>query len=322
MNIKQYSIGQTFGIPAYDKFVVEGYEPDPKKQGFIHIPKQEDHFKLRREFLRDIAAWWKASLDGRIDDGFLCYGPAGSGKTTSINYFASGLNIPVIEMTAHERMDVEDLLGGQTMIGGDLLPVDGPLTRAAKNGWWFLLNEGDAMDPSQQIALNEIVRGKPFTIPQTGETVVPHKNFRFLVTANTNFGGDETGSFHGTKQQNVAFGDRFFVTELNYPTEEEEVSVITKKHPEVVEPIARLMVKFANDIRKSYTGEVETGEPIELTMSTRTLLRWAYFTGFFAGGENPIDYALQKSYSLKLSPESRFKVHELLQRHTDDLASV
>lgn len=317
MQEKLYPLNTTFGISCPKEITTVGFEVNPSDPGFDYIPEVEPHFQHRPDFLRDLLGWWQCTLDKHLDqDGFLCYGPQGSGKTSGITQTAAMLNIPCIEVTGHERLEVEELLGGNTIIGGDMMYVDGPLTTAARNGWWFVLNEGDALDPSQQIALNEIVRGRPFTLP-TGEVVKPSKHFRFLATANTNFGGDLSGMFQGTKRQNVAFSDRFFITELDYPTPEMEEAVIEARLPSVSETGRKKMVEFANLVRKLFKGESAEGHEggcIEVTMSTRTLLRWAHYTTFFQATDVPVEYALDRAFALKAEPQTREVLHELLQR--------
>ena len=72
----------------------------------------------------------------------------------------------------------------------------GPLALAMRHGGLFLLDEFDLLDPSTAAGLNSILDGSPLCIPENGgEIIEPHEMFRFVATANTNGGSDETGLY-------------------------------------------------------------------------------------------------------------------------------
>jgi cobaltochelatase CobS len=215
-------------------------------------------------------------------------------------------------------METPELLGGfklNAQGGMDWIP--GPITLAAKNDGWVLIDEGDLLDPAALAGLNAIAEGRPFLIPETGELVTPGPNFRLFLTANTNGGGDATGLYQGALRLNLAFMDRFYIAEFGYPAEETEISIIAKLFPSITEEIRARMVAFANDIR----GLFVKGET-EVTLSTRTLLRWAKITTFIApaaaktkGAPNPLSHALDRALGFRAEATSRKGLHEVLQRH-------
>ena len=58
-----------------------------------------------------------------------------------------------------------------------------------------------------------------------------------------------------------------------------EKDLLVKLHPALPEHIAVKMVDFANEIRKQFIGASDSyTDTIEVTLSTRTLLRWADLT--------------------------------------------
>ncbi len=78
---------------------------------------------------------------------------------------------------------------------------------------------------------------------------------------------------------NLAWLDRFMLCEVNYPDAVVEKALLVKLHPALPEHIVVKMVDFANEIRKQFIGASDSyTDTIEVTLSTRTLLRWADLT--------------------------------------------
>jgi cobaltochelatase CobS len=71
------------------------------------------------------------------------------------------------------------------------------------------------------------------------------------------------------------------------------------------------MVALAGEVRKLFIG----GQ-IEVTMCTRSLVRWASLSSFFKAkpGINPLIYALDRALGFRAEEESRQALHELCQR--------
>ncbi len=129
-------------------------------------------------------------------------------------------------------MEVAELVGHYTAIGGDLVWQDGPLTVAMRYGHWFVLDELDLIDPAVVAGLNTIVEGAPLVVAENGgEVVQPHEDFRFIATGNTAGSGDATGLYQGTLRQNLAFMDRFWVVEVGYPSPVQEEEILKKSVP-------------------------------------------------------------------------------------------
>lgn len=313
MEKQMYGIGETFGIKADTAATVPGFKVDPASPTAQFVPAVDSNYKFTTESLRDILAWVKLSDIGLLEnEGFLSFGPKGAGKTSLILQVAARLGVPVIEVTGHGRLEVEDLLGRNTVVGGDILFQDGPFTTAARLGCWVLINEIDAIDPSQQVGLNSLAERRPFLIPQTGETVVPHPDFRVLATANTNLAGDSNGAFAGTQRQNSAFADRFMFSECGYPSPDAELEIIQGLVPGLPPELAKVLINVANVVRKHYVE----GE-LDITLSTRSLVRWGKLTWAFskaAGISSPVVYAMHRAFGFQSDADSRVILEEILQR--------
>ena len=74
------------------------------------------------------------------------------------------------------------------------------------------------------------------------------------------------------------------------------------------------MVSFANEVRKLFMGDADSYEnTIEVTLSTRTLIRWADLALKFQGIE-PLSYALDRALTFKATRSTRVMLHELVHR--------
>ena len=123
----------------------------------------------------------------------------------------------------------------------------------------------------------------------------------------------------GTGRMNLAWLDRFMLCEVNYPDAVVEKDLLVKLHPALPEHIVVKMVDFANEIRKQFIGASDSyTDTIEVTLSTRTLLRWADLTLRFQPlahqGIQPLSYALDRALGFRASRPTRAMLHELLQR--------
>lgn len=306
-------ISEVFAIDAPAEAVVDVYSAPSH-----FTPKRDDLYQFRPEILSDILAWWK--LSGELNDGLYLTGPTGSGKSSVICQIAARLNWPVQRLTAHSRLEMPEMIGHHVVIDGDLVWQDGPLTIAMRDGHLFLLDEFDLLDPGTAAGLNGIVEGSPLVIAENGgELIMPHPDFRFIATGNTNGGGDRMGLYQGTMQQNVALMDRMWVVEVGYPTVAMEKAILYKACPNIPQAILDTMINVANEIRTMFMGEDGNPGAIDVTMSTRTLLRWAHMTWFFQGkakqGIKPVDYALDRALANRANPETKSALHEIVQRH-------
>ncbi len=282
-----------------------------------YTPVMESSYQFH-ESSRDIIVWFLMENA----DPLYVYGPVGCGKSSLIRQLSARLNYPVFEINGHERMEMADLIGHLSVQEGSMRFEYGPLAKAMKMGGLFLFNEIDLCSPSTLAGLNTILDGAPLCIAENGgELITPHPLFRFVATANTNGSGDDTGLYQGTQRQNLAWLDRFMLCELGYPSEEVEKDLLCAHYASLPQEIAYKMVDYAREVRKLFMGEnshSNFSSQIEVTFSTRTLLRWAELTLRFQPlahqGIQPITYALDRALGYRASRETRALLHELAQR--------
>lgn len=281
-----------------------------------HTPAVDSDY-LFHDAMRELVVWFM-----NPSDPLYVFGPTGSGKSSLIRQVAAKLNYPVFEITAHGRLEFADLAGHLTVENGSMRFQHGPLALAMTFGGLFLLNEIDLLDPATAAGLNGVLDGSPLCLPENGgEVISRHPMFRFVATANTNGGSDDSGLYQGTLRQNLAFMDRFWLCEIGYPDSDAEIRLLERLAPSLPDDLRRTMVDYANQVRRLFIGEGDNqqpGETIELTFSTRTLIRWADLTQRFQPlarqGVQPVIHALDRALGFRASRGTRALLHELGQR--------
>jgi cobaltochelatase CobS len=301
--MQQYSIADTFGIAAPASMKVEGFSP--AQNPYVPIKKS---YVFRKDHLRDVLAF----LGSTNGDGLYLTGPTGSGKTSLLEQVAARLHWGVHSVTGHGRLELNDLLGQYMLAdGGAMKWIDGPLTLAVRLGHILLINEIDAVDPAELIGLNEVVEGKPLTIPQTGDVILPHPKFRLVATGNSQGAGDPSGLYQGVLRQNLAFLDRFRLMEVGYPEPEDEMKLLADVVPSMPETLRESMIKVANQIRKVFIGGQDGAGMLSVTLSTRGLVRWATLVATFKSAPNALAYSLDRALTFRAEASEREAIHRI-----------
>ena len=315
-NFVNVPVGDTFQIKCPKAATVPGFPVPAGDDPISHfIPELDPNYLFRPDLLRDILGYHQLRVEGEIKDSFMLFGPKGAGKTSLIDQVAARLNIPCISVTGHSRLEVPELLGKNILVDGDMIWQDGPLTIAMRKGYWFVLSEYDLIDPGTQAGLNDIAEGRPLTLEDNGgEIVRQHKNFRFMVTGNTSGNGDASGTYQGTIMQNSAFLDRFMSVEVGYPTEEEEDKILSQAVPQLTPNIRKNLIEVANEVRLLHTGDENTPGQIDLTCSTRALIRWAKFLLYFKKTDSPAVYSMRRAFGNGAERAVRITLDETVQR--------
>jgi hypothetical protein len=219
-------------------------------------------------------------------------GLSGNGKTTTFEQVCAELGREFFRVNITPETSEDDLLGGFRLVNGETVWVDGPVVTAMKRGAFLLLDEVD-LGTTEVMCLQPVLEGKGVFLKKTNAWVHPAKGFTVGLTGNTKGRGDETGKFVGTNIMNEAFLDRVPLTiEQEYPKPEVEEKILLKimeLNGEVDQEFATVLVRWADQIRKSYADGAT-----EDVITTRRLVQAAQGYAIFGNRKKAVEGVLTR----------------------------
>jgi len=182
-------------------------------------------------------------------------GLSGNGKTLMIEQTCAQLKRELFRVNITIETDEDDLMGGHTLVNGNVVFREGPVIKAMRKGAVLLLDEVD-LGSNKLMCLQSVLEGKGYLIKKTGEWVSPKEGFTILATANTKGQGSDDGKFIGTQIMNEAMLERFAITmQQEYPPVTTERSILKKEMElsgDVDTEFCHKLVDWADIIRKTY----------------------------------------------------------------------
>jgi MoxR-like ATPase len=194
-------------------------------------------------------------------------GLSGNGKTLMVEQVCAELKRECIRVNVSIETDETDLLGGPTLINGNVVNRDGPVITAMKRGAILLIDEVDR-GSNKLMCLQGILEGKPYYNKKSGELVHPKNGFNVVATANTKGQGSEEGRYLA-QILDSAFLERFPITvEQQFPDKKVEIKILTPLIDD--KDFVNNLAEWADVVRKSF----EQGAVDEI-ISTRRLVHIA-----------------------------------------------
>lgn len=182
-------------------------------------------------------------------------GLSGNGKTLMVEQICAKLKRELYRVNITIETDEDDLMGGHTLIDGNIVYREGPVLSAMREGAVLLLDEVD-LGSNKLLCLQSVLEGKPYFIKKTGEMVHPAPGFNVVATANTKGRGSDDGKFIGTQIMNEAMLERFAVTlQQEYPKSVQERKILSKQFGTLGikdDDFVKKLVDWANIIRDTY----------------------------------------------------------------------
>jgi nitric oxide reductase NorQ protein len=194
-------------------------------------------------------------------------GPTGCGKTRLVEFIADRVGVPLFTVSCHEDMTASDLLGRYVLTGGDTDWVDGPLTRAAREGGICYLDEIVEARQDATVAIHSLAdhRRELNLERRGGEQLQAAAGFLLVVSYNPGYQSVLKDLKTSTRQRMVSI-------QLDFPPAEMELKVIT--HETGLDgQDAEALIRLAQAIRR-----VDDAGLREVA-STRTLIAAAALIG-------------------------------------------
>ena len=210
----------------------------------------------------------------------LLQGPTCAGKTSLIDYLARRLNVRCARINNHEHTDVAEYVGRYAPLpDGTIGWLDGALTGAVRRGEWILLDELNLAPPDVLEALNRLLDdNRELRLPETGEVITPHANFRLFATQNPASCATSGAQYGGRKPLSRAFRDRFVEIHVDEPPPD-ELAQIVKRVGGVPPSLAAKLVDARRRLARLRLGRGREGGTLldgdAALCSARDVLKWA-----------------------------------------------
>ena len=176
----------------------------------------------------------------------LLKGPTGCGKTRFVEAMAYDLQRPLITVACHDDLTTADLVGRFLLRGGETEWVDGPLTRAVREGAICYLDEVVEARQDTTVVLHPLAdHRRQLPIERLGITVDAASGFCLVVSYNPGYQSVLKDLKDSTRQRMVAI-------EFGFPTADIEEKIVACEAGVDHEKAAGL-VRFDHAIRRLET---------------------------------------------------------------------
>lgn len=196
----------------------------------------------------------------------LIKGPTGCGKTRFIHYMAARLGRPLITVSCHDDLCASDLVGRHHIGADGTYWVDGPLTRAVRQGAICYLDEVTEARRDTTVVLHPLADDRRvLPLERTGELLVAPADFMLVISYNPGYQNLMKGMKPSTRQ-------RFIGIQLGYPDATLERRIVQQESG--VEPaIAELLVGLATALRRLEDHDLEESVSTRLLVYAASLVR-------------------------------------------------
>jgi nitric oxide reductase NorQ protein len=174
-------------------------------------------------------------------------GPTGCGKTRFVEAMAHDLGRPLITVACHDDLTTADLVGRFLLRGGETEWVDGPLTRAVREGAICYLDEVVEARQDTTVVLHPLAdHRRQLPVERLGITLDAAPGFCLVVSYNPGYQSILKDLKDSTRQRMVAI-------EFGFPPAAVEEEVVA--HEAGIERSkAAELVRFGQAIRRLETG--------------------------------------------------------------------
>jgi nitric oxide reductase NorQ protein len=174
-------------------------------------------------------------------------GPTGCGKTRFVEAMAYDLGRPLITVACHDDLTTADLVGRYLLKGDETVWVDGPLTRAVREGAICYLDEVVEARQDTTVVLHPLAdHRRQLPIERLGVTLDAAPGFGLVVSYNPGYQSVLKDLKDSTRQRMVAI-------EFGFPASDVEEGIVVHEAG-VDSATAAELVRLGQAIRRLETG--------------------------------------------------------------------
>ena len=189
----------------------------------------------------------------------LLKGPTGCGKTRFVEAMAHELGRELVTVSGHEDLTSADLVGRYLLKGGETTWVDGPLTRAVRQGAICYLDEIVEARQDTTVVIHPLAdHRRELPVDRLGIALKAAPGFQLVISYNPGYQSVLKNLKESTRQ-------RFVSIELDFHPAHVETEVVAHEARVDLET-AQALVKVGEAIRQLQ------GSPLREVASTRTLI--------------------------------------------------
>ncbi len=201
----------------------------------------------------------------RLKLPLLLKGPTGCGKTRFVAHMAARLGLPLWTVSCHDDLTAADLTGRYLLKGGETVWLDGPLTRAVREGGICYLDEVVEARKDVTVVLHPLTDDRRvLPLERTGELVAAPDEFMLVVSYNPGYQNIMKGLKPSTRQ-------RFLGLDFGFPPPEAEARIVAEESGLPRDRCVPL-VRLANALRGLKGQDLEEGVSTRLVVYCSTLI--------------------------------------------------
>lgn len=195
----------------------------------------------------------------------LLKGPTGCGKTRFVEHMAAKSGRKLYTVACHDDLSAADLIGRYLLKGGETEWVDGPLTRAVREGAICYLDEVVEARKDVTVVLHPLTDNRrTLMIDRTGEEL--HAPDGFMLVASYNPGYQNV-----LKRLKPSTRQRFLSISFDFPVPDIETAVVAQESG-IDAARAAGLVRLGGAIRKLSGMDLEEGVSTRLLIYAATLI--------------------------------------------------
>ena len=192
-------------------------------------------------------------------------GPTGCGKTRFVEAMAHDLDRQLVTVSCHDDLTTADLVGRFLLRGGDTEWVDGPLTRAVRDGAICYLDEVVEAREDTIVVIHPLTDDrKLLPIDKTGEMIVAAPGFQLVASYNP-------GYQHAIKDLKPSTRQRFVSLDFDFPAAAIEAQIVAHESG-VKSSVAASLVEVAHRVRRLRDQGLAEGPGTRLLVSAARLI--------------------------------------------------